>query len=139
VGVHIIAMCDVPKLRPILVLMIEHRCAQTLGKCRGRTAQGLSQRRLEEFGYNELKIPTPSAWKRLLRQFHNALIYILLIAITLTAILGMWMDMAVILVVVVLNVVIGYIQEGTAEGALDALKRTLVAKCMSFVMAKPPS
>ncbi|CAA6690231.1 Cation-transporting ATPase [Lentimonas sp. CC19] len=92
-------------------------------------SQDLSQRRLEEFGYNELKIQTPSAWKRLLRQFHNALIYILLIAITLTAILGMWMDMAVILGVVALNVVIGYIQEGKAEGALDALKRTLVAKC----------
>ena len=39
------------------------------------------------------------------------------------------MDMAVIVGVVVLNVVIGYIQEGKAEGALDALKRTLVAKC----------
>ena len=89
----------------------------------------LSRRRLEEFGYNELKIPTPSAWKRLLRQFHNALIYILLIAITLTAILGMWMDMGVIIGVIILNVVIGYIQEGKAEGALDALKRTLVAKC----------
>jgi len=39
------------------------------------------------------------------------------------------MDMAVILGVVALNVVIGYLQEGKAEGALDALKRTLVAKC----------
>ncbi len=89
----------------------------------------LSRSRREEFGYNELEIPVPSAWKRLLRQFHNALIYILLIAITLTALLGMWMDMAVILGVVALNVVIGYLQEGKAEGALDALKRTLVAKC----------
>ena len=90
----------------------------------------IARQRLDEYGYNELKIKKSSAWKRLIRQFHNALIYILLLAITLTAILGMWVDMAVIVgVVVVFNVIIGFFQEGKAECALEALKRTLVAKC----------
>lgn len=89
----------------------------------------IAQQRLEEFGYNELRIRKPSVWKRLLRQFHNALIYILLLAIALTATLGMWMDMSVILGVVLLNVIIGFFQEGKAESSLEALRRTLIAKC----------
>ncbi|MGJ8649912.1 MAG: cation-translocating P-type ATPase [Opitutaceae bacterium] len=88
-----------------------------------------AQKRLVEYGYNELEIQKPSMLKRLLRQFHNALIYILLLAIILTGSLGMWMDMAVILGVVLLNVVIGFFQEGKAEASLEALKRTLVQKC----------
>jgi magnesium-transporting ATPase (P-type) len=95
--------------------------------------QGLTEstarQRLAQYGHNELKVQKSSAWKRLLRQFHNALIYILLLAIALTAALGMWMDMAVISGVIILNVVIGFFQEGRAEASLDALKRTLVAKC----------
>jgi Ca2+-transporting ATPase len=89
----------------------------------------IARQRLDEYGYNELKIKKSSAWKRLIRQFHNALIYILLLAITLTAILGMWVDMAVIVGVVVFNVIIGFFQEGKAECALECFKRTLVAKC----------
>lgn len=88
-----------------------------------------AQERLAEYGYNELEIQKPSVLKRLLRQFHNALIYILLLAIILTGSLGMWMDMAVILGVVLLNVIIGFFQEGKAEASLEALKRTLVQKC----------
>ncbi len=88
----------------------------------------LATQRLAEFGPNELEIQKPSIWMRLLRQFHNALVYILLVAIALTGTLGMWMDMAVIAGVVVLNVVIGFLQEGKAEASLEALKRTLVAR-----------
>jgi magnesium-transporting ATPase (P-type) len=89
----------------------------------------IAQRRLAEIGYNELRIRKPSGWKRLLRQFHNALVYILLLAIALMAILEMWMDMFVILGVVLLNVLIGFLQEGKAESSLETLKRSLVSKC----------
>lgn len=92
-------------------------------------SEDIARQRLDEYGYNELKIKKSSTWKRLLRQFHNALIYILLLAITLTGLLGMWVDMAVIAGVIVLNVIIGFFQEGKAESSLEALKRTLVAKC----------
>ncbi len=99
----------------------------------GATPQGLSTtaaaERVARFGYNEFTIAAPSAWKRLFRQFHNALVYILLLAIAMTAVLGMWVDMAVILGVVVLNVVIGFFQEGRAEASLEALRRTLVQTC----------
>lgn len=92
-------------------------------------SEDIARQRLDEYGYNELKIKKSSTWKRLLRQFHNALIYILLLAIMLTGLLGMWVDMAVIAGVIVLNVIIGFFQEGKAESSLEALKRTLVAKC----------
>ena len=99
----------------------------------GSSPQGLptaiSRRRLQQHGPNELKIHKPSRWQRLLRQLHNPLVYILLIATLLTAILGMWIDMAVILGVIVLNVAIGFCQESKAETALEALKRTLSQTC----------
>ena len=91
--------------------------------------QELVQERLEHFGYNELQIKRPSALARLLRQFNNALVYILLAATVLTAALGMWIDMAVIVGVIVLNVLIGFLQEGKAEASLEALKQTLVQEC----------
>ena len=91
--------------------------------------RNIAQQRLHEYGYNEFEVQKPSALKRLLRQFHNALVYILLLAIFLTGSLAMWMDMSVILGVVLLNVVIGFFQEGKAEASLEALKRTLVQKC----------
>jgi cation-transporting ATPase F len=80
-------------------------------------------RRLERFGRNEL----PSAavapwWLRLLRQMHNPLIYVLLAAALVTVLLGEYVDTAVILGVVVVNTVVGYVQESKAESALDALR-----------------
>ncbi len=89
----------------------------------------VARARLEADGPNELAVSRPSSLKRLLRQFHNALVYILLLAILLTGGLGMWTDMWVIVAVVVLNVAIGFLQEGKAESALEALKKTLVEKC----------
>ena len=89
----------------------------------------IARRRLEQYGYNELRIQKTSNWKRLLRQFHNPLVYILLMATLLTAVLGMWIDMAVISGVIALNVAIGFFQESKAEAALEALKRTLIQTC----------
>jgi Ca2+-transporting ATPase len=92
-------------------------------------AAATTRRRLQHYGYNELKLQKPSVWTRLLRQLHNPLVYILLMATLLTAALGIWIDMAVIVAVIVLNVAIGFLQEGKAEAALEALKRTLVQTC----------
>jgi magnesium-transporting ATPase (P-type) len=107
-------------------------CAEVLEQLTS-SPQGLPAaitcQRLEQYGYNDLKIQKPSGWKRLLRQLHNPLVYILLMATILTAILGMWLDMAVIAGVIALNIVIGFFQESKAEAALEALKRTLIQKC----------
>ncbi|MCP8999369.1 hypothetical protein NFC73_06395 [Pseudarthrobacter sp. RMG13] len=56
------------------------------------------------------------------RQFNNPLVYVLLAAAGVTAYLGEQLDTAVILAVVVLNTVIGLVQEARAEAALDALR-----------------
>ncbi len=84
------------------------------------------QRRREQYGLNALpRPPRPSAWKRFLRQFHNALIYVLLISAVITAFLGHWVDAGVILGVVVVNALIGFVQEGRAEEALEAIRNLL--------------
>ena len=78
--------------------------------------------RRERFGPNQL---TPkqgrSLWMRFLLQFHNPLIYILLAAGGVKLAMGGFVDAAVILSVVLINAVIGYLQEAKAERAIEAL------------------
>ncbi|MCW5625614.1 MAG: HAD-IC family P-type ATPase, partial [Burkholderiales bacterium] len=83
-------------------------------------------RRLAQFGPNLLPSPhRRSAWLRLLLQFHNVLIYVMLAAAATTAALGHWMDTAVLLSAVLVNAAIGFIQEGRAEQALHAIRSML--------------
>ncbi len=65
---------------------------------------------------------------RFLLQFHNVLIYVLLGSAVITALLGHAADTAVILAVVVANAVIGFIQEGKAEKAMDAIRHMLAPR-----------
>ena len=89
-------------------------------------ADAEAQRRLEEFGPNRLEPPAKqSGIVRFLKQFHNILIYILIVAAGVTALLGHWTDTGVILAVVVINAIIGYVQEGKAERALEAIRHML--------------
>ncbi len=62
---------------------------------------------------------------RFLMQFHNVLIYVLIAAAVITAAMGHWVDSLVILGVVVINAAIGFIQEGKAEAALEAIRGML--------------
>lgn len=94
------------------------------------TAQGLTQaeaeQRLATHGPNSLPTPpAPSALMRLLRQFNNLLLYVLMAAATVTAFMGHWVDTGVIAAVVMLNAVIGFVQEGKAEAALQAIRHLL--------------
>jgi magnesium-transporting ATPase (P-type) len=66
-----------------------------------------------------------SALARFLRQFQNVLIYVLLAAAGVTAALGHWTDSGVIGAVVIINAAIGFLQEGRAERALDAIRNIL--------------
>ncbi|MFA6121736.1 MAG: cation-transporting P-type ATPase [Sideroxydans sp.] len=93
-------------------------------------SQGLTQadalKRLSEHGPNRLTPPSKlSALMRFLLQFHNVLIYVLLAAAAVTALLAHWVDTAVIVGVVVINSIIGFIQEGKAEQAMEAIRRML--------------
>ena len=83
-------------------------------------------RRLATHGPNRLAEVQPlSTLERLLRQFHNLLLYVLMAASVVTALVGHWVDTAVIAAVVILNAVIGFVQEGKAEKALQAIRHLL--------------
>ncbi|MCD6210801.1 MAG: HAD-IC family P-type ATPase [Methanophagales archaeon] len=88
-----------------------------------------SKARLEIYGYNELKFKKRSILARFIMQFHSALIYILLAAAIITGIWNMWIDTAVILAVVLANTIIGFVQEGKAEGSVEALKGMMTPEC----------
>ncbi len=82
-----------------------------------------AQRRLEQFGLNVLpEAKTGGPLVRFVRQFHHPLIYVLLVAGVVTMLLGETVESAVIFGVVVVNAVIGFLQESKAEAALDALQ-----------------
>ncbi len=94
-----------------------------------------AKKRLARYGYNELRLKKKSPLIRFLLQFHNPLIYILLAASLVTTILAIrtdphaWADTMVILLVVIVNVTIGFIQEGKAEAAIEGLKKIMVPEC----------
>ncbi|MCW8956485.1 MAG: cation-transporting P-type ATPase [Gammaproteobacteria bacterium] len=94
-------------------------------------SQQAIQQRLEEYGHNRLRpVKTKGPLARFLTQFHNVLIYVLLGAGVVTALLGHWVDSGVILGVVIINAIIGFIQEGKAEKALDAIRNMLSQQAM---------
>ncbi|NIN11512.1 MAG: hypothetical protein GTN62_08415, partial [Gemmatimonadales bacterium] len=79
-------------------------------------------RRLSECGPNELEeAPRPGFWRMVLHQFNNFIVIILLIAAVLSALLGDFIEAIAIMAIVVLNAVLGVIQERRAEEALAAL------------------
>ncbi|MBE9189092.1 cation-transporting P-type ATPase [Gloeocapsopsis crepidinum LEGE 06123] len=87
----------------------------------GLSAAEVSQRQ-QKYGSNELKgKPGKSPIIRFLLQFNQPLLYILLIAGAIKALLGSWTNAGVIWGVTVINAIIGYVQESKAESAIAAL------------------
>ena len=94
----------------------------------GLTPAQVAQSRAQ-FGPNALpQAAARPAWKRFVLQFHNPLIYVLLAAGVTTLLLGDWIDASVIFGVVLINAVVGFVQEGKAEQALNAVHQMLAAK-----------
>jgi calcium-translocating P-type ATPase len=94
-----------------------------------------AQQRLQQFGPNEIAFRRTPAWQRFLRQFYDPMVIILLVTAAITGVLSalgshMLPDTIVILSVVLLNSVLGFVQEGKAEGALDALRSMMVPECL---------
>ncbi|MEZ5494306.1 MAG: cation-transporting P-type ATPase [Pseudomonadales bacterium] len=82
--------------------------------------------RLKQYGSNRLAPPKRRGpWLRLLMQFHNILLYVMMAAAVITAVLGHWIDTGVLMMAVLINAILGFIQEGKAESALDAIRAML--------------
>jgi magnesium-transporting ATPase (P-type) len=99
---------------------------------KGLDAAEVSQR-LAKYGPNRL----PEGKKqgpliRFLLQFNNILVYVLLAAGFVKLMIGLWLDAAIILGVVVINALLGFIQEGKAEKALDSIRNMLSAEARAI-------
>jgi magnesium-transporting ATPase (P-type) len=87
--------------------------------------------RLLQYGPNRItETKTRGPLLRFLSQFHNVLIYVLIVAAVVTAILQHWVDAGVIFGVVFINAIIGFVQEGKAEDALRAIRQMLSPNAM---------
>jgi magnesium-transporting ATPase (P-type) len=92
-----------------------------------------ASRRLEQHGPNRLpEGKRRSALMRLLAQLNNVLVYVLLGAGFTKLMLGLWVDAAIILGVVLINALLGFVQEGKAEKALDAIRNMLSAEARTL-------
>ena len=94
----------------------------------GLTAEDVAIR-YEKYGYNQLPLkPQKPAWIKFLLQFHQPLLYILLVAGAVKAFLGSWTNAAVIWGVTFINAIIGYVQEAKAEGAIASLAKAITTE-----------
>jgi len=96
-------------------------------------SQAEAQARVARLGSNELmERPRPGFWKLLLDQFNNFLIIILIVAAAISLSLGEVVDASAIMAIVVLNAVLGVVQESKAEQALAALKKMAAPNALAI-------
>jgi Ca2+-transporting ATPase len=85
---------------------------------------GEAESRAKEYGPNELAEPPPQRWwSKLLNQFNEVVIWILVAATILSAIMGDWLEAGAIFAIIILNALLGFFQEQKADKALAALKK----------------
>ena len=106
-------------------LSVDETLSQTESSVEGITGSEATAR-LQQYGENALpQKPGKPAWLRFLAHFNDVLIYVLLAAALLTAVMGHWVDTLVILGVAVVNALIGHIQESNAEKSLQSIRNML--------------
>ncbi len=104
------------------------------------TSEGLTsesaEKRLSEFGPNKLKeSEKPTIFQRFIEQLKDPMLIILMIAAAVSALTGMvsgegeWTEVIIIVAVVLLNAILGVIQESKAEAAIEALQTMTAATC----------
>ncbi len=111
----------------------EAQLLTALGSQRAGLSSSEAQARALRYGPNLLPVAgTTPAWKRLLRQFRSLFIYVLLAGALISYFLGHYVDAGVILAVVLINGLIGFIQEGKAEAALNAILSISTTHCLAL-------
>ena len=91
-----------------------------------------AKERLLTDGPNKLETKKTPKWQIFIRQFHNMIIYILIVAALLTILMGHYSDAIIIGLVVIINALIGYYQEANASDALDKIKEMLAIEATVF-------
>lgn len=82
------------------------------------------EKRYQQYGYNELKEKEPETlFQKVVKQLKDFLVIILILASIVSGLVGEFSDAIVIIAIVVINAVLGVVQEGKAEKALEALKK----------------
>jgi calcium-translocating P-type ATPase len=104
---------------------------QRLGTSRNGLSQKEAARRLHVHGPNKMtEAKKTGFWKKLWNQVNSVVVFILFIAMIASAALKEWVEVALIIMVVSLNTIIGLIQEGKAEAAAEAIKSMLTSNAM---------
>lgn len=109
------------------------QASEVVQRLQSDSESGLSDQeaanRLQRFGENRLAAAagTPR-WKRFLSQFQGLIIGLLLVSAAIAGMLGEWIDAIVIFAIVVINGILGFLQEDRAEKAIDALRKMAAPK-----------
>src|SRR5512143_2945633 len=112
------------QVKEVHSLAVEHVASQLETHLENGLSQAEADARLVQHGSNELaERPRPGFFRLLLSQFDNFLVIILIAAAVASLLLGELIDAGAILAIVVLNSVLGVIQESKAEQALEALQK----------------
>jgi len=111
---------------------------------RSGLSEGEARARLDKYGKNELMAEKPvPAWRKFLAQFQDVLVILLLVATLISA--GLWLyerdsalpyEAIAIFAVVLLNAIMGYIQQSRAEEAMAALRQMTAAQANVFGTAR---
>jgi len=105
-------------------LTIEEACHKLQTDLRHGLSSAEANQRLRKHGLNKLPDPTPtSPFIIFLRQFSSFIVWVLIVAASIAALLGEWIDSSAILVIILLNAILGFIQEFRAEKSLAALRK----------------
>ncbi|MGD9723170.1 MAG: cation-translocating P-type ATPase [Pirellulales bacterium] len=118
------AAAGTPALQTVWHALSSEAVAQHLGTGPPGLSPEEAQRRLAQYGRNELaQAPAPSRLWALLAQFRSAVVWLLIVAAIVSGALGEWLDAIAILAIVLLNGLLGFLQEDKARRALAALQK----------------